>query len=98
MPARLSHDGASDAVCAADRAQRVGGEVLAFRIGDGVMGADRNRADTGRRDVAVLCLGSAGDVEPAVYPAVAPVSDDYGGRVERGVGGGVATEQRGDGL
>jgi len=39
VPARLSNDGAPDAVCAAHRAQRIGGEVLAIRIDDGVMDA-----------------------------------------------------------
>jgi hypothetical protein len=45
VPARLSNDGAPDAVCAAHRAQRIGGEVLAIRIDDGVMDATGTFAD-----------------------------------------------------
>src|ERR1700741_4354452 len=92
VSAELSYDGASDAVRAADSAQRIGGKVLALGISDGVVRADRNRADAGRRDATVLGARSSGNVEPAVDPLVAPVCGDHGGRIERRVGVGIAAE------
>src|SRR5271166_1581515 len=97
--ARLGDDRAVDAVAAAQSAQPVGGGGLVVRVADIVLTAQPDRAGVGHRETVIpLRYVIRRNGEPARDVVVSTVSGDYGGRVERGPGVGVAAEQPSDGL